>query len=305
MEISWNGKDITDYVYITGCTVSDVAGGKADSAQITFAHASVWYRWAPRFGDEIIITHEGYSTGKLFLNAVMPVNDEYRVIATSLKQEAQRRSWGHLYNTTLQKTAEYISAECGMKGRLYGIDGNLAYDYLLRKNEGCAAFLDRICAFEGAVVKTYNETFRIISVEWAQKREPLQRIEIDSKQPGVTYRRRDGFRYKGITVKTPYAEVTASDISAEGNNIPVLTYLPAMSAAQAGRWARGLLLMHNRNFEELTLEQQLNLQMTALERIDVLGETDASGKWIAEETEHDLINKNTVTRFVRVIESVQ
>ena len=78
-----------------------------------------------------------------------------------------------------------------------------------------------------------------------------------------------------------------------------------MDNAQAGRWARGLLLTHNREAEEIRLETTLNTRLSAMARVDVNGGTDMDGNWIVDEAEHDLYNKTSSVRLLRVIGTIQ
>ena len=305
MELTWNGKDITNAVNITGCVHRDVSLGRCDSLELTLDHASRWYSWNPEEDDEIIITSGGYSTGRMYLNTIIPDGDQYRILATSLKRAASRRAWASYTNTTLQGIVDKCAAECGMEGKLYGIDGGLKYPYILRQNEGAAAFLNRIGQWEGLAVKALNGALRGVSVALAQERNAEASIEITSKQDGVTYRRRDNTKYSMLTVQTPYGKATARDAEAKGNNSTILTHLPAMDNAQAGRWARGMILMHNRQAEEMTLETALNLRLVAMTRVDVTGSTAMAGKWIVDESEHDLFNERSCVKFLRVIDSVK
>lgn len=304
MELYWAGVNITGHVNITGCVHRDVSGGRCDSVELTLDHASVWYRWGPKEDDEIILTHNGYSTGTLYLNAVIPTGDQYRILATSVKRAAARKAWTSYADTTLQELFEKCAAECGMSAKLYGIDGSLPYAFALRQREGVAAFLNRIGEWEGLNVKALDGAFRGVSVAYAQERSPEMSIEITSRQDGVTYRRRDNVKYTGVTVLSPYARAIARDAAVSGNNAPILS-LPATDNAQAGRWARGLLLMHNRKAEELTIEQGLNTGLSAMTRIEVTGETDMTGQWIAEEVEHDFLGGRTLAKLFRVIDTIR
>ena len=305
MQLYWQGTDITEHVNITGCVHRDVSGGRCDSLELTLDHASVWYRWGPQEDDEILVTHNGYSTGRLYLNAVIPLGDQYRVLATSTRRAAARKAWGSFSETTLKRIFDVCAAECQMEGKLYGIDGNLAYPYALRRREGAAAFLTRIGKWEGLCVKAYDGAFLGISVDFAQEIEPAISLEITSAQEGVTYRRRDNVKYTSLTVMTPYAQAVARDAGASGSNAEVFTHLPAMNNAQAGRWARGLLLMHNRRAEDLTIEQTLDTSLSALTRVDVTGGTDMTGEWIADEVEHDFVNARTTAKLLRVVRTIQ
>lgn len=305
MELYWEGANITEHVNITGCIHRDVSGGRCDSMELTLDHASVWYRWGPKEDDEIILAHNDYNTGKLYLNAVIPSGDQFRVLATSVKRAAARKTWATYKDTTLQKIFDACASECQMEGKLYGIDGSLAYPFALRRNEGAAAFLSRIGEWEGLNVKALNGAFRGVSVDFAQSRDPELTMEITSTQEGVTYRRRDNLKYSGLTIQTPYARATARDEAAKGNNAPILAHLPAMDNAQAGRWARGLLLMHNRRAEELCVDMALNTGISAMTRIEITGVTDMTGQWLADEVEHDFYNKRTAVKLFRVIDTIQ
>lgn len=305
MRLYWQGVDITERVNIVGCVHRDVSGGRCDALELTLDHASVWYRWAPQEDDEILLVHDRYSTGKLYLNAVIPLAGQYRILATSVNRAAARQAWGSYHDTTLRGIFESCAAECRMQAKLFGIDGELPFSFALRRYEGPAAFLNRIGEWEGLAVKALNGAFRGVAVEYAQKRDPDMRIEITPSQEGVTYRRWESHKYTGITVQTPHARATARDAGAKGDNAPIITCLPAMDNAQAGRWARGLLLMHNRRAEEIIIEQTLNTELSALARVDVTGATDMTGSWIAEEAAHDFVNKRTTARLLRVIDTIQ
>ena len=304
MELYWAGRDITPYVNITGCVHRDVSHGRSDSLELTLDHASTWYKWGPEEDDEIRVTHDRDDTGILYLNTVIPAGDKFRVLATSLPRAAARKAWGSYRKVTLERLFDTCSAECRMSGKLYGIDGKLEYPYLLRENEGCAAFLNRIGAWEGVAVKALNGAFRGIGVQYAQGRKSEMQITIKANQDGVVYKRRDNTKFTGLTVQTPWATATARDTGAKGNNAPVLAHLPATDSVQAGRWARGLLLMHNRQAEEITLDIGLNTRLSAMTRVDIDGNTDMNGEWIVDTAEHDLFNKTSTVRLLRVIDTI-
>ena len=305
MRLFWNSKEITEYCNITGCIYRDAAGGKSDTLELTLDRASVWYRWGPEEGDEIEVTETGFETGILYLTAVIPLRDEYRILASGMKPAANRKTWAGFKNMTLRMLVERCAAESGMAGKIFGMDGNLLIPYAMRRGEGCAAFLARIGRAEGFKLKTYNGAMRAIYLPYAEEQEPRARLNLTAKQDGVTYRRRRNLKYSTLTVMSPWAKATARDESAEGVNDMTVTTLPAMDNTQAGRWARNLLREKNRLAEELTIEQTFNSRMTALSRVEVNGGTDMDGQWLIEEAEHDLKNKTTCAKMLRVISTIR
>lgn len=305
MRLFWNGKEITEYCSITGCNYRDAAGGKSDTLELTLDRASVWYRWGPEDGDEIEITETGLETGIMYLTAVIPVRDQYRILASGLKAAANRKTWAAFENMSLRALVERCAAECGMTGKVFGMEDELLIPYAMRKGEGCAAFLSRIGRAEGFKIKTWGGAIRAIYLPWAERQPVSARLNIDAKQEGVTYRRRKNAKIASLTVMSPWAQATARDTDAEGANDKTITTLPAMNAAQAGRWARNLLREINRQAEELTIEQTYNPAMAAMTRVEITGGTDMDGEWLIEEAEHDLKNKTTSARMLRVLEGIR
>ena len=305
IRLTWNGTDITSYCNITGCVHREAAGGKSDSLELQLDRAATWYRWGPEEGDVISVDLDGYATGDLFLTAVIPNGDQYRLIASGMKSGGMRKAWGGFENKTFKEIFDRCAAECGMTGKIYGTDERLLIPYCLRKNEGAAGFLNRIARMEGFKLKTWSGALKAIYLPWAEEQNPALSMEITAKTNGVTYRRRKNIAWTGLTVRSPWASAMARDTGVSGNNAPVITTLPARNAAQAGRWARNLLREHNRQAETLRVEQRLNVLLGALTRIDVTGDTDMSGAWIVEEAEHDLLNKSSSALMYRVFDTIR
>lgn len=305
MELKWNGVDITNSVNITGCKHTENASQKSDCLELTLDHASRWYGYRPEEDDEIELMHEGYTTGKLYLNAIIPEGDQYRILATSVKRDAARKAWASYQNETLQGIFDRCAAECGMKGKLFGLNGQLSLPFTIRQMEGAGALLTRVGTREGACVKARNGSFLAVSVPYAQEREPDAGVSISAKDEGATWRRRDNTKYTSITVQTPWASATARDEGAKGNNASIITCLPAMDNAQAGRWARGLLLMHNRGSETLSIQQGLKTSLAPMGIMEITGGTGMSGTWMIDRTVHDFMAKQTTVDLLRVIQTIE
>jgi hypothetical protein len=267
-------------------------------------HAAVWQKWEPKIDDKIKLIKGGFDTGTMYLNTILPENGKYRIIATAMPAIARRRAWKSYHNMTLREVMEACAAECRMEYGLYGIEGEIHYTYLERRNEGCAAFLDRLIELEGGVLKTINGRLCAIGVVWAQAQEAGKKIELAADQEGVQHIKQEANKWAGLKILTPYAEVSAEDRSAKGEIRPVETRLPARDVVQAGRWARGLLLHNNRKTEQLLINTQLDTGFTAMTRVDVTSHTEANGQWLVDEVVHDLKNARTQTRLLRCVSGI-
>ena len=311
MEIYYRGSGSSgDFVRIDGmtmprkCASRDTCGARCDSLEIEFENAAGWYSWGPQEDDEIMVSLNGYDTGILYLNTILPEDGRYRILATALPCKARRKEWRSYTNKTLEEIMRACAMRTGMSFQIFGIDGKTVIPYIEQENESAAAFLHRLLNWEGAALKCVNGTYTAIGYEFAQNRAAHQTIEISAQQRGTEYKR-GGAKLKGVTVKTPYASATAEDLSATGSNTLIISDTPALNNMQAGRWARNILRHHNMQCESLTIGSGFNPGMTAMTRIDVTGGTDAAGEWLITDTEHDFYNKTTRARMLRCVNTVQ
>lgn len=305
MQLYYENADITDDVDIVSAVHRDVSGGRSDCLELTLDHAATWNRWKPQIDDSIELAYNGYTTGRLFLNTILPEGDRYRILATGTRRSAQRKAWAAFEGKTLGEIAKLCAAECRMEHRLYGVSEQYAYPYLLRRNESCPAFLSRIAQMEGATLKTYGGRLTMISITAAQELPALCTLALGTRQEGVRYMRREGAKLASLTITTPYTSASATDGGAQHGLDENRCELPAMDAATAGRWARGLLLTHNRQCERLDVQGEMNIGYTAMTRIDVESEMDYGGQWIIDEAEHDFVNKKSRISLLRVIDTVE
>lgn len=304
MEITYQGKDITGYVIPNACVYRDVSHGKADTLDISFSRAASWHRWNPKADDTIQVTEGRLDTGKLYVNTIVPAGNEYRILASSLPSTALRKAWANYKNIKLSEILHRCAVECKMGDGLYGIDGNILYPFLMRQNEGCAAFLERLAQCEGIALKAWGGNFRGIGIEYAQGLNTVRSWEIDAEQEGVKYQHQAGRKYSSLTVKSPWAEATAKDSGAKKGSQIIISDLPAMDETQAGRWARGLLLSHNREAERLSMETKLDPAASAMLRVAITGDTDANGDWLIDEAEHDIYKRKTTVKMLRIIKTI-
>lgn len=303
MEIFYQNVNITDRVIVSSAKCRDVSDGRCDSLDIVLHQAATWFNWNPTTDDKIEVTHGGYSTGEMFVSSVIPEDGKYRILATAQKSAARRKARRSFEGKTLEDIMSYCAAECGMEYRIYGIDGKIRYPYMLRKEESCAAFLSRLAKMEGAVLKTYSGRLTMIGIAAAQKIQPNETMQIEARQLGSAYQRKET-KYKTLTIKTPYVSVSATDSAASKGVGKVFCDIPAADAATAGRWARGLLLAHNRKADTMTLHTTFHSTWSAMVRIDITGDTEANGQWIIDEVEHDFIENTSWAVMLRCIESV-
>lgn len=304
MEIYYQGTDITGLVQVRKCIARDTSGGRCDSLEVEFDNAAGWYNWGPEEDDQIIVTHNGYDTGIMYLNTVLPEDGHYRIWATALPCTARKKQYRSFTGKSIEEIIRICGMNTGMDFAIFGIDGQAVIPYIQQENESAAAFLHRLLKFEGAALKCVNGKYAAIGISYAQEQASVQTLEINAKQSGTEYRR-GGTTYKSVTVKTPYAQATAEDLAVPSTHAQITLDLPARNNIQAGRWARGVLMHHNRKAEILSIDSEFNPGFSAMARIDITGGTDATGNWIIEEAEHDFFNRKSRAKLYRCIQTIQ
>ena len=305
MQLIYEGVDITKSVDIVSCVHLDAADGRADRLDMTMEHADAWFRWGPKEDDTLEVVHGGYTTGRLYLSAVIPEGGRFRLEATSAPSAARRKRTRSYEGKTFYQILDECAAECNMGFAAYGIETDMAYRYMMRTVQTGAAFADWLCRMEGAVLKLFGGRFVAIGIEDAQNRDAVQTIALAYDQEGVYYRRRDWERLFGIRLMTPYADGIAEDTDAPGIGWENGMEMPALDDRQAGRWAAGMLLHHNRLTEMLELTTAFSRELTAMARIDIESTTDEAGEWIVSSVKHDLVRETSTLRMARCLKSIR
>ncbi len=294
----YQGVDITQDVDMVECVHTDVSGGACDCLNIKLDHAEKWFGWGPEKNDTIQILRNGYDTGTLYLNTVAPEDGAYRILATSAKCVPFLRESRAYQKTTLDAIMTACAGECGMGAKQYGAASATYYAYLLRREETPPAFLERLCGLEGAVMKTFAGNFTAIDVLTAQGLPAMHELNLEADQMDSRYTDRRDILWKSVEIKTPFGSGSARDSAADGAD-KLFTHIAVDDDAQAKRWARGLLLMHNRLAESLEIEMDFNPGYTAMARINVNSKTAAAGEWVIDQARHDFINGRTRAKLLR------
>ena len=304
MQLIYENVDITSQVDVVSALHRDTVGGRCDGMEMVFEDGERWMNWAPQEGDKLMAALDGYNTGEMYINTVLPEEGKYRVFLSSMPKLAVGKKNASYEGRTLQEIMALCAAECGLNSAVFGIDGGMRYGYFLRENESAPAFLNRVLEREGAALKISGGMMKAIGIDYAQKREAVKSMAVRTDGPGCRYIRHERRRLQGLTIVSPYARASAVDRAERRNLWAIRCDIPAENAAVAGRYARGLLLMNNRKAEEMTVQMEFDPVLTALERVDILSTGDSGGRWMIEEVEHDLVNRKSKVKMLRCVESI-
>lgn len=303
MRLYYEGVDITAQAGISACVVRDRAGGSADSVELELQDAGAWAGWAPAEGDRVEVTHGGYASGEMYVCRAGASGGRYRIQATALPMAARVPGNRSFDGNTLAGILEGCAHDSGMGHALHGLDGGAAIPWIARSGQTCAAFLDWLVGLEGGALKCVGGKYTAIGIAYAASLPAAATARVLDGDSGARHARLGG-RLSSLTVQTAHASATARDRAATGGASAVACDLPALNAAQAGRWARGELLRRNLACEELEMQGEFSAAMTALARVDVSGSPAIAGKWLVWDAEHDLVALRTTTTLRRAVETI-
>ena len=304
MEIFYQGTSIKDMVEVSRCIVRDTSTNRCDSVELQFENAAGWAKWGPKEDDTVIVGHNGYTSGIMYVNTVLPEDDKYTIIATSLPCAARKPEYRSFIEKSLGEIIRSCAGYSGLGYQIFGLNKDIVIPYITQNNESIAAFLYRLMMLESATMKIVNGKYTVISNQYAQDSDPTVSLVLADGKDGTTYHRL-GTTTRRLTLKTPYADASAIDSAVPEKNPQIeVNSLPVMDNTQAKRWARGKLLWMNRQCERLDLESTFNPSMTAMVKAEIYGGINVSGEWLIEESIHDLVNLRTTSTLRRCIRTI-
>lgn len=304
MQLFYEGTDITDSVSLSQATCIDSAGDGADCLSVKMESASDWLRWSPKRDDKIELVADGYRTGAMYIDVMTPDASGYGIMACSMPSAARRRAWASYERVTLGQLIRMLASEMDMGVKLYGVPEHARYAYLVRRNETTAGFLSRVLAMEGAVLKCCCGNLVAVSVEWAQNQSATQELELSGDLQGVTVTSVDGVGYGALSIVTPGGTGTARDYARPDDRELVLANESAEGIVQAARWARGRLLIENRQRTKLQWAMAYNPSMTALIPVSIAGPGDLSGDFLVQTAKHDFVALTTDVTLYRCVDTI-
>lgn len=303
LKLFYNDKDITKSIDLMECRIRDVSGAESDGLNLLVDQGGKWLKWDVAKNDRLRVTRGGYDSKELYINAIVPEGGAFRIYATGRKCAAQEPEWKSYEDKTLGQIMASCAGENGMGFAAFGVSQDTKYEYLMRAGQKATGFLEEILNRESAVLKVMNGKLTAIGIAYAQNLPSAHVMKIGPDMREAEYICRQDQMWNSVTINSPYGSGKATDTRGLGRP-RTINELTVDNDIQAKRWARGILLCHNRKNESLDIDMDFNPGYTAMVRIDVESKSAAAGRWIIDSVEHDLLIGKTKAKLLRCLTSI-
>lgn len=242
----YKDKDITDDISIIHCYHDMYAEKQSDALHITFDDSEhIWDSWKVKTNDELSVEYGAIKTGTMFVYSAKPSNGLFEIIATSVPasfKDKKNKAWQKI---KLENMCKEIAANHGLDFESYGTE-NVMYEYLMQKNEGDFAFLNRRLPLEGCAFLVYNGKLVLYSESYMEGQDVIEDIEI-SEDTDYEYDDRSGWMYGSCKIEQgKYTGEYKSDNESKKVYVPKLDF-SVSSNADAKRYAKNMLRYVNKN----------------------------------------------------------
>lgn len=261
LRIIYEGVDIYPDVSVGRCWCDQRAWGGLDALTVDFGDArNLWDRWGPAPGDSIAVEDGAARTGRMLVSSVVPQSSRLTVTAYPAPREMRERRCKSWERVRLFQLVGEVARRHGLTYQTYGLE-NYEYAYVEQDNESDLAFLDRRLTYEGASLIVHDGALVCYSGLWAEGQAVAGGLSV---APGVDYEfRDDSARSYGACEVTDGTTTGAFDAGTGGRLLRRVVPERISSAAEAERWARGLLRAENREATRMVIRTDSMLRRYA------------------------------------------
>lgn len=293
MQIIYQGKDITNSVEVKSTSITDNAGGVADSVDITFADTEkLWSKWSPQKNDTVQVKHEGFDSGIMFVDELQQERGIFTVRALSIPQTAKSENTKTWEEVRFLELALDCCKNNGFTLETYGVENQL-YERVDQIDTPDFAFLSQRCMLEGYVLKLTNKKAVIYSERYLESLVSAKTIYLEDIDGNYKYFISSMNIYQKCRVT--YGNIKFEYIPNNAPSGPILKVnkLPVYSVAEAERFSKNLLRYHNKQEIKLKFTTEIEVGVAAGNVINIAGFEMFEGAYFVHKLIHDVVNNKT------------
>jgi uncharacterized protein len=305
LKLIYENVDITNDVEIINAAVSDNAGGVSDSLDIIFFDKEkLWRSWNPQKGDEIILEHEDFSSGIMYVDETGISKGLFSLRALSQPLKAKTPKTKVWENTKFISFATDMAESVGLKLETYGII-DWTYERVEQIEETSLAALNMRCKLEGYSLKISNGKAIIFDENTFEAVNPVTEITEEDFLGDYSFKRISSGLYSSCLINVRQSDgVTVFEYKPSISVIgPVLRpKVRATNIGEAERFAKNLLRNENK-FEYIgSCGIKLNTTLAAGNTISAPDIQPYNGTYFLEKVIHNLTAEKTYLKMRKRVE---
>lgn len=300
MKLTYEDKDITEYIDFSKAEFTDNAGNLADSLEMVFNDPKgIWNTWKPQKNDRISISQDGLKTGTMYLDEIEQQRGTFVLRALSIPQKAKNSNTQSWETVRFLEFATEIASRYGFILETYGLE-NYLYERVDQYEQADFTFLSQRCLLEAYVLKITDNKVIIYNEPYIEsqngKNIDLSLFDGNYKFVNKSY---DIYSSCQLTCGNLKANYTPSNAP----NGPILKFSDIyFSTLDEGcRFAKNILRSKNKYEKTGMFTLKLDTELTAGSNTIITGVGIADGKYICEQTKHNFVDDGKTYFKVRKI----
>jgi hypothetical protein len=303
IKIIYEGTDIYPDVSVNACFHDMYAEKRGDELLLRLNDTrELWDIWSPKADDTIAIEDGTATTGKMYVESVVPQNGLVTLRAFSIPQSSKNKTNKSWEQIRFIQIAEEIAERHGLGFEQYGVTDQI-YDYVAQSNIQDFAFLQQRCVLEGAAFLVYDGKLVIYNEQYLEGQAALDTIEVGAA---------DNFEYQNDavnaygTAEAVNGGLTGTYTAANGSSKTLRKVIPVQmrDQSEADRFAHGLLRNTNKGMTTGTIWAPIarNYAAGSVVNISTQGEGSWDGPAFLTHVRHDYLRERSKLFFRRPLE---
>jgi uncharacterized protein len=299
LQIIYQDKDITNAVEVRSASITDNAGGIADSVDITFADTEkLWGKWKPQKNDTVRLKNDGFDSGIMFVDELQQERGIFTIRALSIPQEAKTEKTRTWEQVRFLELALDICKNNGFTLQTFGVE-NWLYERVDQIDTADFTFLSQRCILEGYVLKLTDNKAVIYSEKYLESLATVKTLYLEDVDGKYNYINKSQKVYQSCRITYSNIQYEFTPPNAPAGPILKINNLPVSSLAEAERFSKNLLRYRNKNEIELkfSIEMDAGLAAGSMLAIENFGMPD--GNYFISRVIQDAMNKRRTSFVLR------
>lgn len=305
LKVLYNDVDITKDITIVECEHEMNAEDEPDEIKIKFADNNhLWDKWEPNNNDSIKVIDGIATTGKMFIQSVLPENGYMNLTGSSVpdkmrkKAKENNKSWS---NVKLLQIITEIAGRNNLTVDSYDIE-NRNIPFVEQENKSDLEFISERCELEGLSFVIYDGKIVLYSPEKIEKTTPVKTIAVKDDA---------NYQYDDNSMNAYGAcEVDNGKISgyAAAQNKIENTFRKILkgyidNVAEGNMYAKNILNKQNRGLKKGSFQTDImrDLSAASVVTLNTPKASSNNGNVFYTKIRHDYVNKKT-SHFFRFLE---